>query len=111
MIANGEPILSGGSTPPEKVTIKLRTNPLENDAAANVEIAVGYDAAGSFVKTADGLPLQSISETKNLTRVVLAPRDAKSVDVFQDDTAVVEQFRITALDQMMAFDCGDFELK
>jgi hypothetical protein len=25
---------------------------------------------------------------------------------FQDDDAVVEQFRINALDQMMAFDCG-----
>ena len=109
-IAGGQPVVSAGSAPPEKATIKLRANPLEKDTATSLEIAVGFDSAGSFLKTADGLPLQSISETKSLVRVVIAPRDAKSLDVFQDDTAVVEQFRITALDQMMAFDCGDFEL-
>ena len=74
--------------------MKLRANPLENDATPNLDLAVGYDAAGSFLKTADGLPLQSISETKNLTRVVLSPRADKSLDVFQDDGVVVEQFRI-----------------
>jgi hypothetical protein len=109
-IADGKPVVSGGSAPPEKATIKLRANPLEKDAATSLEVAVGFDSGGSFLKTADGLPLQSISETKNLVRVIMAPRDAKSLDVFQDDTAVVEQFRITSLDQMMAFDCGDFEL-
>jgi hypothetical protein len=109
-IADGKPVASGGNSPPDKATIKLRANPLEKDAATSLEIAVGFDSAGSFLKTADGLPLQSISDTKSLVRVVIGPRDAKSLDVFQDDSACVEQFRITSLDQMMAFDCGDFEL-
>jgi hypothetical protein len=76
-----------------------------------VELAVGVDADGSFLKTADGLPLCTISETQALARAILAARGASAVDVFQDDTAVVEQFRVTGVDQMMSFDCGGFELK
>jgi hypothetical protein len=42
---------------------------------------------------------------------VLSPAGENALDVFQDDDAVVEQFRVTRLDQMMAFDAGEFELK
>jgi hypothetical protein len=60
---------------------------------------------------ADGLPLCTISETQELTRALLAAHGANGLDVFQDDGAVVEQFRVTGVDQMMSFDCGGFELK
>lgn len=111
-IENGTPtVSSGGKPPPEKIAAVLKENPLQDDKKGRVELAVGYDASGSFLKTADGLPLQTISETRNLTRVVLSPKADKSIDVFQDDGAVVEQFRISGLDQMMAFDCGEIELK
>jgi len=109
-IENGKPVVDGGKTPPEKVSVTLRPNPLENEARVTVELCVGYDEHGSFLQTADGLPLQSIGETLHLTRVALSPHGEKSVDVFQDDDAVVEQFRISGLDQMMAFDCGAFDL-
>jgi hypothetical protein len=59
----------------------------------------------------DGLPLRTISETRNLIRAVVSPHGEKSIDVFQDDSSVVEQFRVSHLDEMMAFDCGEFELK
>ncbi|MDQ3120400.1 MAG: hypothetical protein M3Q89_12680 [Verrucomicrobiota bacterium] len=109
-IEGAKPVITGGKTPPEKVAIKLGPNPLVNDAKASVEVSVGHDESGSFLKTADGLPLQTISETPNLIRVILSPHGEKSIDVFQDDDAVVEQFRISGLDQMMAFDCGAFDL-
>jgi len=110
-IENGKPVLVGGKAPPEKVSIKLASNPLQKDGRGSVELAVGSDADGSFLRTADGLPLESISDTPHLQRVVISPQSGTSIDVFQDDDAVVEQFRINALDQMMAFDCGDFALK
>jgi hypothetical protein len=110
-IENGTPALSGGAAAAEKVSIKLVANPLQNDARGKIELSAGSDAEGSFLRTTDGLPLQSISDTANLTRVVLAPAGDKAVDLFQDDDAVVEQFRVTGLDQMMAFDCGEIELK
>nr|MBA2623082.1 hypothetical protein [Chthoniobacterales bacterium] len=109
-IEGAKPVITGGKTPPEKVAIKLGPNLLVNDAKASVEVSVGHDESGSFLKTADGLPLQTISETPNLIRVILSPHGEKSIDVFQDDDAVVEQFRISGLDQMMAFDCGAFDL-
>ncbi|MGZ5538308.1 MAG: hypothetical protein ACXWG0_07250, partial [Chthoniobacterales bacterium] len=110
-IDQDKPVISGGKSPNEKITVKLAPNPLKNDARENLDLFVGYDEDGSFLKTADGLPLESISDTPHLTRVVLSPRSEKAIDVFQDDDAVVEQFRIDDLDQIMAFDCGEIELK
>jgi hypothetical protein len=76
-----------------------------------VEVALGFADDGSFLKTQDGLPLFSISETPGLIRGVLAGHASNALDIFQDDGAVVEQFRVTGVDQMMSFDCGGFELK
>jgi len=110
-VANGKPVASGGKAPGDRISAKLQANALQKDARSTLEIVVGYDADGSFLKTANGLPLQSISETPHLTRIVLAPHGENTIDVFQDDAAVVEQFRATDLNQMMAFDCGEIELK
>ena len=91
--------------------MKLQPNPLLADDRVAVELSVGVDADGSFLKTADGLPLCTISETQELIRGLLSEHGANAVDVFQDDGAVVEQFRVSGADQMMSFDCGGFELK
>jgi hypothetical protein len=111
-LVDGKPVAAAGNANlPEKVKIKLRPNPLLNDDRASVEVAVGVDANGSFLKTSDGLPLCTVSETKALGRAVAASQVANTLNVFQDDGAVVEQFRVTRVDQMMSFDCGGFELK
>ena len=93
------------------VKVKLMPNPLANDKRPIVDLGVGFDDEDSFLKTTDGLPLCTISETPNLIRAFIKRNGEKSVDVWQDDGAVVEQFRISNIDKMMAFDCGDFELK
>ena len=111
-VVDGKPV----TTPAEenfsdKVKIKLQANPLLNDDRVAVEMTIGLDGDGSFIKAADGLPLCTISETQNLSRGLLVAHGANGLDVFQDDGAVVEQFRISGVDQMMSFDCGGFELK
>ena len=93
------------------VKVKLMPNPLANDERPIVDLGVGFDDEDSFLKTADGLPLCTVSETPNLIRASIKKNGEKSVDIWQDDGAVVEQFRISNIDKMMAFDCGDFELK
>ncbi len=109
---DGKPVAAGAKADtPEKVKIKLLPNPLLKDERVTVELAVGVDADGSFLKTADGLPLCTISETQALGRALSPLAWPNAIDVFQDDGAVVEQFRITGVDQMMSFDCGGFELK
>jgi hypothetical protein len=112
-IENGKPIPTNpkNKVPPEKIPVKLQANPLLGDARVTVEVAVGFGEDGSFLKTHDGLPLFSISETPGLIRGLLAVHGSNALDVFQDDGAVVEQFRVTGVDQMMSFDCGGFELK
>jgi hypothetical protein len=111
-LVDGKPVASGANAAaPEKVKMKLQANPLLSDDRVTVELTMGFDADGSFLKTTDGLPLCTISETQALARALLVAHGANGLDVFQDDGAVVEQFRVTGVDQMMSFDCGGFELK
>jgi hypothetical protein len=99
------------SEAPGNARAKLVPNPLPNDANAIVDLSVGFDKEGSYLKTMDGLPLCTVSEMSNLVRALISKNNEKSVDVWQDDGTVVEQFRVSNIDKMMAFDCGDFELK
>ncbi len=111
-VVDGKPVVSAAEGgPPEKVKLKLQANPLLNDDRVTVEMMAGFDADGSFLKTADGLPLCTISETQELRRALLCLHGSNALDVFQDDGAVVEQFRVTGVEQMMSFDCGGLELK
>jgi hypothetical protein len=112
-IENGKPIPNNpkNKIPPGNISVKLQPNPLLADARVTVELAVGFDEDGSFLKASDGLPLCSISETPELIRGLLMAHGSSALDVFQDDGAVVEQFRVTGVDQMMSFDCGGYELK
>jgi hypothetical protein len=93
------------------VKVKLMPNPLANDERPIVDLGVGFDEEGSFLKTIDGLPLCTISETPNLIRASIKKNGEKSVDVWQDDGTRIVRFRIPNIDKMMAFDCGDLELK
>ena len=93
------------------VRVKLTPNPLANDKRAIVELAAGFDGDGSYLKTNDDLPLFTVNESPNLIRVSIMKNGDKSVDIWQTDGVGFHQFRISNVDQMMAFDCGEFELK
>ena len=101
--------------PPENeanvVKVRLVRNPLRKDKRPIVELGIGFNSEGSYLKTSDGLPLFKISETSNVMRAGIAAKSESAVDVWQDDGTTVRQFRVSNIDQMMAFDCGDFELK
>jgi len=108
--------LSQPAPPPENnsdagVKVKLMPNPLANDTRVLVALSAGFDDNGSYLKTNDGLPLFTISKSPNLNRVSIVKKGDKSVDTWQTDGTAFHQFRISNGDQMMAFDCGDFELK
>jgi hypothetical protein len=93
------------------VKVKLMPNPLANDKRAIVDLTAGFDSDGSYLKTNDDLPLFTLSESPNLIRVSITKKGDKSLDVWQTDGAGVHQFRVSNVDQMMAFDCGQFELQ
>src|SRR5436190_23989488 len=111
-----EDLNQAAASPPENnsnasAKVNLMPNPLANDKRTLVELATGFDNYGSYLKTNDGLRLFTISESPNLNRVSIIKKGDKSVDVWQTDGTVFHQFRILNVDQMMAFDCGEFELK
>ena len=97
--------------PPSSVKVKLTPNPLANNKRSIIDLVVGFDSDGSYLKTIDDLPLFMLSETPNLIRAFITKKSEKSVDVWQDDGTSIRQFRISNVDKMMAFDCGEFELK
>jgi hypothetical protein len=89
----------------------LTPNPLDNDQRAVIELSGGFDSGGSFLKTTDDLPLFSVNESPNLVHVSITKVGDKSIDVRQTDGASSRLFRVSNVDQIMAFDCGQFELK
>src|SRR5437773_10770221 len=93
------------------VKARLVPNPLQNDKRSKVDIGIGFDPDGSYLKTSDELPLLTVSEPPNLIRAGITKKHENAVDVWQDDGTTVRQFRISNIDKMMAFDCGEFELK
>src|SRR3954449_1201242 len=93
------------------VPVKLVANPLANDERPTIQLSIGFDDENSFLKTADGLPVYTIANKPNVRRATLAKAGEKALDVWEDDGANVEQIRISNVDKMMAFDCGDFEVK
>jgi hypothetical protein len=76
-----------------------------------IELGIGFNSEGSYLKTSDGLPLFKISGTLNVTRAGIAAKSENTVDVWQEEGTSVRQFRISNVDQMMSFDCGELELK
>ncbi len=107
----------GDTSPPadaneaNMVKVRLVRNPLRKDKKPAVELGVGFDGTGSFLKTSDGLPLFKVSDTPNVTRAGIAAKGENAVDIWQDDGTTIHQFRISNVDQMIAFDCGEFQLK
>jgi hypothetical protein len=93
------------------VKVRLVRNPLRKDKKPNVELGIGFNPGGSYLQTSNGLPLFKVSETPNVTRAGIAPKGDNAVDIWEDDGSRVHQFRISNVDQMMAFDCGEVELK
>jgi hypothetical protein len=107
----GADTTAGPPATSQKVAIKLMSNPLVKNERSTIELAVGFDDTASFLTTADGLPLYIISQRAGISAVAIAQNDEKSADVWQTKEAGTEHFRISKLDQMMAFDCGSFDLK
>jgi hypothetical protein len=97
--------------PATSVKVRLMPNPLANDKRSIIDLAAGFDSDGSYLMTPDDLPLFMLSEAPNLIRASIAKRTEKSVDVWLDDGTSVRQFRVSNVDKMMAFDCGELELK
>jgi hypothetical protein len=102
---NGKPFV-----PQTKIRAALVANPLDRDRAGAADLSAGFDPAGSWLQLADGLPLRQISATPGLKWAALG-RSAlgEPLVFFQSDGANIQEFLITKVSNMMAFDCGAFD--
>lgn len=97
---------------PSAVTpVILPPNPLFQDEPTTLNLVVTVDATGAVLATADGLPLTHISETPHLRWAVLGRRPGvKVLTVFESDGAVVSEFTVARLANIMEFDAGEITL-
>ena len=104
-------VVSTPESATDHISVKLVMNPLVADTRSIMDVGVAFESKGSFLKTMDGLPLATINEASNLSRVVIEKNGEKAADVWQEDSSGVEHLRVSNIDKMMAFDCGFFELR
>ena len=102
---------SPDSSAPDHVQVKLVSNPLAKDTRPVVDLAVGFDEEKIFLKTMDDLPLFTVIEAPQLVHASITKSGEKSVDVWASNGTMVDQVRVSNIDKMMAFDCGEIELK
>jgi hypothetical protein len=99
------------SSPASGVKVKLMPNALARDKRSTIDLTVGCETSGCYLKTADGLPLWKFSDSPNASRVALAKIGDRSVEISEEDAGRLHRLRISNLHKMMAFDCGELELK
>jgi hypothetical protein len=107
----GEPAEPPPSNASDHIAVKLEVNPLASDTRPVVELAVSFDANGTFLKTMDGLPLRTISRSPNVVHASITKQGDTVANVWEDSGTRMERFQLVNIHAMMAFDCGDFELK
>ena len=121
---NGKPF-----KPQDKLYVSLLPNPLDRDRAGDADLAVCLYPDASWLQLADGLPLLQIAPTspeiaaelnmenkahavpKNTAYIELgrsAPGEPLIVYILF--RGIVDAYSITNISNMMAFDCGDFDL-
>ena len=104
--AGTEALPTGG-----KVSVKLVPNPLQPGERKTVELRANFDDETSFVETSDGLPLFTVDECPFLWATTISARPDRTFLLQQTDGDTVDEFQISGVQEMMAFDAGEFELK
>lgn len=96
----------------QPVKIRLMSNPLEKSERPAVQLMGGFDDEDVLLKTADGLPLVTITQSPDIKRVSLtSDPENRILTMFVETKDGTRRFSITGVSKMMAFDCGEFELK
>ncbi len=108
--------ITGGETvmpvEPQPVKVRLVANPLEKNERPTVQLTGGIDDEDALLRTADGLPLLTVTQAPDLKRVLLtSDPEGKNITMFVETGETTRRFSIIGLSKMMAFDCGKFELK
>lgn len=104
-----QPLLEGFQRE-KTIEVSPRENPLTPEKTERVKVRVQIRDGRSVLETADGLPLRTLSDSSGQKWAAIGRREStKSLFVVQSDGAVVEEYRIRRVENLMQFDCGDFD--
>ncbi len=82
-----------------------------SEKAEKIVLQVVADETGCWLETANGLRLFCVSERGGYSRVVLAPGDkSDGMKVYVGDGAVVSEFQIKGLENIVALEVGEIDL-
>jgi hypothetical protein len=110
-IVEGRLVADVGTAKPEDTfTVTLAENSLQPGERVRLELSPVATHPGTALVTSTGLKLFEISSDGNWDRFALGTATDSKVVLYQGDGIVVEEFAITGLDQIAAFDAGTFLL-
>jgi hypothetical protein len=110
-IVEGKLVPDAGSTPQsDQAKIPLATGGLTS-SSPTVTLRVAFDKAGLWLETSSGLRLAFLASQPNVRRVtlLLAPEN-KSLTVYAGDDAVVAEYKVRGLRDLVEIDVGEVEL-
>jgi hypothetical protein len=101
----GPPILE---TP---IRVRLVRNPLERNETPIVDLELGHDDENAYLKTGDGLPLLTIANLGDVESTAFLNRSDQTLSILLRRQAESLLVKVSPVSKMMAFDCGEVELK
>jgi hypothetical protein len=101
----GPPILE---TP---IRVKLVRNPLEKNDTPTVDLDLGHDDENAYLKTGDGLPLVTLANLGDVEYAAFISRSDQMLTILLRRPTESLLVKVSPISKMMAFDCGEFELK
>ena len=97
---------------PAEIVLNLAENPLDPSAPRTLAVRAAAFDGGTGLVTTDGLPLVRISAEPGFARLMVAPGSLPgTAQFYQGDGACVEQYDISNLGQIAAFDAGTIEMQ
>ena len=101
----GPPILE---TP---IQVRLVRNPLQRNETPLVDLDLGHDDENAYLKTGDGLPLVTIGNFGDVESAWFINRSDQALTVLLRRPSESLLVKVGPISKMMAFDCGEFQLK
>jgi hypothetical protein len=93
------------------IRVSLIRNPLQKNDAPTVDLDLGHDDENAYLKTGDGLPLLTLANIGDVEAAVFINRSDQTLTILLRRPSESLLVKLSPISKMMAFDCGEFELK
>jgi hypothetical protein len=111
-IVDGKLVADAGASPQnDAITVPLIENELQPGKAQTLRLRAVATQPGSALVSPDGLRLLEISGEGSWSRFALVPAEGnRAATLYQGDGLVVEEYSLSHLESIAAFDAGSFLL-